>query len=241
MQTLFTGLKKISMTAVLAASLGVGVPAISQATPIYPQVTYTIGSASSVTVDASPVGTVSVSGATSDVIYAFSGYSKPTLGSAEKPMLDLFSLSLTNSSTSATDVDVWLTDTGFSGHSTPVGLLSAYGGTLTGGGSAQFWSYVDSGNVPYSTGTLLQNSPLITASGSFGGDSYSSQTLTSPFSLTLHAHFKLGAGTSITSADQSISVPEPSVLGMVGLGLLMVGLMGLRFRQARYRGDRSKA
>ncbi|WP_156782623.1 PEP-CTERM sorting domain-containing protein [Acidihalobacter yilgarnensis] len=33
------------------------------------------------------------------------------------------------------------------------------------------------------------------------------------------------------------AVPEPSDLGMMGLGLLMVGLMGLRFRQSRYRRD----
>ncbi|MEJ2629701.1 MAG: PEP-CTERM sorting domain-containing protein [Acidihalobacter sp.] len=31
------------------------------------------------------------------------------------------------------------------------------------------------------------------------------------------------------------AVPEPSDLGMMGLGLLMVGLMGLRFRQSRFR------
>ena len=33
------------------------------------------------------------------------------------------------------------------------------------------------------------------------------------------------------------AVPEPSDLGMMGLGLLMVGLMGLRFRQSRFRRD----
>jgi hypothetical protein len=31
------------------------------------------------------------------------------------------------------------------------------------------------------------------------------------------------------------AVPEPSDLGMMGFGLLMVGLLGLRFRQSRYR------
>ena len=38
-----------------------------------------------------------------------------------------------------------------------------------------------------------------------------------------------GAGTGF------IAVPEPSDLGIMGLGLLMVGLMGLRFRQSKFR------
>jgi hypothetical protein len=36
---------------------------------------------------------------------------------------------------------------------------------------------------------------------------------------------------------QYYAVPEPGDLGMMGLGLLMVGLMGLRFRQSRFRRD----
>jgi hypothetical protein len=41
--------------------------------------------------------------------------------------------------------------------------------------------------------------------------------------------FYAGAGTGF------IAVPEPSDLGIMGLGLLMVGLMGLRFRQSKFR------
>ncbi len=240
MQTLFTCLKKISVTAVLATSLAAGVPAISQATPM---LRYTIASTSGVGTLLGPGMVSAGTGTISGVTYSFTGTSKPALGSAEKPVLDLFSLSLKNAG-SVTTADVWLTDTGFSGHTTPLGLLSSYGGTLTsltGSGTAQFWSYADSSNAAWGVDTPLQDSGLISSVGFFGGDLYSSHTLTSPFSLTLHARFKLGTGTSITSADQSISVPEPGVLGMVGLGLLMVGLMGLRFRQARYRGDHSKA
>lgn len=33
------------------------------------------------------------------------------------------------------------------------------------------------------------------------------------------------------------AVPEPSDLGMMGLGLLMVGMLGLRMRQSRFRRD----
>ncbi len=238
MKTLFTGLKKISMTAVLAASLGAGIPAISQATPI---LQYTIGTGSLNTL-AGSAGLVStgLTTTTSGVSYYFQGSSKPAIGSAEKPMFDLFTVSLKNTGP-ATTADIWLTDTGFSGHTTPLGLLSTYGGTLSGSGTAQFWSYADSSNAQWGVDTPLQGSGLISSGGSFHGDLYSSHTLTNPFSLTLHAHFELGTGTSLTSADQSISVPEPGVLGMVGLGLLMVGLMGLRFRQARYRGDHSRA
>lgn len=35
------------------------------------------------------------------------------------------------------------------------------------------------------------------------------------------------------------AVPEPNDLGMMGLGLLMVGLLGLRFRQAKFRRDQA--
>ena len=44
-----------------------------------------------------------------------------------------------------------------------------------------------------------------------------------------HTGYYGGAGTGF------IAVPEPNELGIMGLGLLMVGLMGLRFRQSRFR------
>ncbi len=242
MKTLFTGLKEISMTAVLAASLGVGVPAISQATPIYPALKYVIGGGTPVLVYANPVGDVFVKSTSSGVSVTFQGYSRPISGTVEKPNIDLSTSNIYNGSPSTIDVDVWMTDIGFAAHANPLGLLSSFGGTLGSGGTAEFWSYASMNGTAFDTSvTPFYDSGLITVAGTFGANSYSSQLLSDPFSLTLRAHFRLKSGAGVTSSDQGINVPEPSVLGMVGLGLLMVGLMGLRFRQARYRGDHSKA
>ena len=38
-----------------------------------------------------------------------------------------------------------------------------------------------------------------------------------------------------SSSGSYLAVPEPNDLGMMGLGLLMVGVMGLRFRQSQFR------
>ncbi len=250
MKTLFTGLKKISMTAVLAASLGVGVPAISQATPIlplssvpvYPVLAYRFGGAGSYTfVNASPAGIVSANGSIGSVIFSFSGASKPPYGSEKSPKLHLNTYNF-QSGSAGTSADVWLTETGFSPHGvtgawTPVGLWTAYAGLNE--GQVRFSSYADSSNSPFGTGLLLGGTSWLKGAV-VGGSWYSAPTFDDTFSLTLRAQYKLPAHAT-SSADQSISVPEPSILGMVGLGLLMVGLMGLRFRQARYRGDHSKA
>ncbi len=242
MKTLFTGLKKISMTAVLATSLAAGIPAISQATPI---LKYRVGSATPVSIAGTLGGLVSTPGwvITNGVSLNLAGTSKPNSGTAERPNIDLSTADVYNGTPSPIGVDVWLTDTDFASHTTPLALLSSYSVTLGSGATAEFWSYASESNNPFDTSPpaiQLNDSGLITAAGGFG-NSYSTQTLADPFSLTLYAHFSLKSNKQATSSDQSISVPEPSILGMVGLGLLMVGLMGLRFRQARYRGDHSKA
>ncbi|AOU98335.1 hypothetical protein BI364_10495 [Acidihalobacter yilgarnensis] len=135
---------------------------------------------------------------------------------------------------------MWLTDTGFYSQHQFLHLLSSYGGTQNSGSTAQFWSYANGNNQPFNTSTPLSSSGVLTAT-SFQGSSSSTEGFADLYSLTLHALFTLGSGSQVTSTDQNIknviAAPEPSDLGMMGLGLLLVGMLGLRFRQAKYRRD----
>lgn len=237
MRSLSICMKKATFAATLAAVVLIGLPAVSQAVPV---LMYSIDGGTPITVTGSSTGTVTSSGTSNLVTFSFIGNSKPALGSSQNPNFDLSSVSLTNGGFDSSTVNVWLTDTGFYSQHQLLHLLSSYGGTQNRGSTAQFWSYANGNDQPFNTSTPLLNSGGITAA-SFQGSSSSTEGFTYPYSLTLHALFTLGSGSQVTSTDQNIKnvipAPEPGDLGMMGLGLLLVGMLGLRFRQAKYRRD----
>ncbi len=157
------------------------------------------------------------------------GLSKPVLGSADLPMLDLSSVSV--SSLGGGTLNIWLTDTGFTAKPDEVNALAAIGGTIASGGTVSYKTYFDASNVAFGTATEL------TSLGAFGSSAFADSAGTTfssatPYSLTLfvsifHDASRVWQGTSF---DATLAVPEPSSLFLTGMGLLAMAFV-LRHRR----------
>ena len=159
-----------------------------------------------------------------------SGLSKPAVGSAESPLLDLGSVNL-NSIGTAGSIDIWLTDTDFAAIPSAAGVLAAIGGTTS--GTITYKTYFDSSNAPFGTGTELTSMGPF-SSTAFSNSAYGTLTSAGPFSLTLFVSI-FHDGTSpfqLTSFDATVKVPEPSTLLLVGLGLVVALALAPRRRLA---------
>jgi hypothetical protein len=147
------------------------------------------------------------------------GLSKPSLGTATVPNIDLNNVSLNTVSAVPLTLKLEFSDTGFGPSLNAKGLTTRGGGTT--GGTVSYESYADAGNVLFGQGTQLSNV------GPFGGaHSFTEGTTFTPaglYSLTLLAEIMHPGGTAVSSFDLEIIVPEPmsaSLLGLAGMGLL---------------------
>jgi len=148
------------------------------------------------------------------------GLTKPVIGSASFPYLDLNSLNVSNGNGTLT---IKLTDTGFYLPDTLSGFEGLIGGTTDGTVTADI--YLDITNTTFGTGTLLGSfGPF--SSGAFSDDFIWTGDPAEPFSLTIVASITQGAG-NVTSFDCEISaVPIPATVWILGSGL--IGLVGIR-------------
>jgi len=150
------------------------------------------------------------------------GTSKPILGSASSPFLDLFSLSAIGGGV----LTVAFSDTDFTGIGTR-SFLSNVSGFTTGNG--QLETYVDDSNSVFGMGTALST---IGFSGLFNESATATPTLESdPFSVTLRltvATVGRAAKTLVNAkaiGEAATKVAEPPTLVLLGLGLLAVGFV----------------
>ena len=159
------------------------------------------------------------------------GLSKPALGTADIPMLDLNSVSV--SSVGGGTLNIWLTDTGFTGTANEVNALAAIGGTIASGGSVSFKTYRDTSNTAFGTETELTSLGAFTSSAFADSTGAILDSTTGPYSLTLLVSiFHDGSRFfQSTSFDASIAVPEPSSVFLLGAGLLATAFV-LRRRRA---------
>jgi hypothetical protein len=152
------------------------------------------------------------------IVNVTTGLSKPILGSADSPMLDLSSVNV--SSAGPGTLKIWLTDTGFTAIPTMGSVLAEIGGTTL-GGTVSYETYFDASNTAFGTANLLTSTGPFT-SGAYSGTASGNLTSATPFSLTLLVTlFHDGSQpTQVSSFDASVKVPEPSSLFLIGLGFV---------------------
>ena len=171
---------------------------------------------------------------TNFVVVVSLGTTKPLIGSAEAPYLDLASVNVTGFGASADLLTIKFTDTDFT---TPVpsisGFSSEIGGTTD--GTVTYATYFDNSNAAFGTATLLSNLGSFSG-GAFSGSAFVSLSSlvpapTGPYSLTLVTTVANTAGAmKVTSYDANVSsVPEPSTILLLGSGML--GFAFLRRRK----------
>ena len=181
--------------------------------------------------DSSPLaGVVTFNGTIGDwIVNVTTGVSKPVLGSAASPEIDLNSLNVTSSS--GGHLQFGMVDSGFTGPTAGTFIL-AVGGTTQ--GSVSFSAFKDESNSEtFGGSTFATSGPFSTASWN-ATTSGPFNAATAPFSLGLMAEIT-HAGKAATSFDGNLQVvPIPPTAILLGSGLL--GLVGLGWRRARKEG-----
>lgn len=143
--------------------------------------------------------------------------SKPLIGSAAAPELDITYSVTGNAGTGVTgSVFLWLFDDGFTG---PGGSFTlANGGTTSGGETISARAY------------LAPAQQFLSLSG-FGSTTGPLATLSSPYGLYLLVEVnRANAGRGTTTGDANLKVPEPSTVLLGGVALLALGMASRRRR-----------
>lgn len=155
--------------------------------------------------------------------------SKPIIGSAQQPDLDLNSVDVTNRASNGGTLTIQVTDTDFLGGSGIATFLNTIGGTQS-AGTLGVNTYLDCGNTPFGQGTLLTSQNFSTTPFSGGASTFvngcnGSYSLTQVLTLTM-------PGGAHVSFDSDLALPEPATLALFGAGLIGIGISARRRRKA---------
>jgi hypothetical protein len=157
------------------------------------------------------------------------GATKPTLGTAGQPHMDLNSINI--QSTGGThDLTLGFSEVGFT--KAPTGLTGLLGGALTApaGSTVTAEAYYHTGNTLFGLGALaFSMGPF--GPGAFSGTASGAGPASGPYSLTQYLKLHT-TGPANFSANFDLSTPEPASVALLA-GILLVTGFSLRRRIRR--------
>jgi hypothetical protein len=155
------------------------------------------------------------------------GVSRPAIGSASAPYLDLNSIQVTGGSAPSV-ITIAYTDTSFTELSAGLNSYTSMIGGSCGNCSGTFNTYLDSSNAAFGTGTSLGQTTF--GPGSFS-DTFTSDNLPTsyPYSLTEVVSITMPGNYQSSSFNAELqATPEPGSLVLLGSGMAGLGLIAWR-------------